>query len=200
MRLPVPQLRSHMPRWAADTELIVFAGGYGGDSYVRALSVFCAAATSLRHASSSSSFGFVFSPHPGYPSSYEEGLFTRWGCLTEGGNLKVVRPKQWGGVTTAQLVSVAKASASMDSTVGAQSLAIGVPHVYVSDRDDVWTRMGLISNALTPESLVGVLNVTFRARGFRAPTDAMARVGVPPNGTAIMEERLRSLLRRDAIP
>ena len=88
----------------------------------------------------------------------------------------------------------------MDSTVGAQSLAIGVPHVYVSDRDDCWTRAGLIPNARTPEGLVHVLNATFRARGFRAPADAMARIGVPPNGSAIQEARLRSLLRRDAIP
>jgi hypothetical protein len=26
-------------------------------------------------------FVFVFSPHPGYPSSYEKALFQSWGCL-----------------------------------------------------------------------------------------------------------------------
>ena len=121
---------SHSPVWPPSTEIVVFAGGYGGGDYVQALYLFCRAVTRLREPASN--LRFVFSPHPGYPSSRERLLFEQWGCLDDGANLKVVDPHTWGGLTTAQLVSAAQASMSKGSTVGGQSLAIGVPHVYIS--------------------------------------------------------------------
>ena len=79
--------------WPDETIVIVFAGGYGGAPYTQGLSLFCEAAKALR----GTRFGFVFSPHPGYPSSYEAGLFKEWGCLEDAGtgNMRVVHQDTW---------------------------------------------------------------------------------------------------------
>lgn len=62
-----------------------------------------------------------------------------------------------------------------------------------------FTRLGLIPSTTSVPALVHTLNVTFRAEGFQAPADAMARLGVPANGSALIEQRLRALLRRDTV-
>jgi len=176
--------------WPPSTVVVVYAGGYGGDEYSAALQLFCAAVTRF-----SDGFGFVFSPHPGYPSSYEASLFDGWGC--NGSSLQVVGSS--GGpldkYSTAQLVAASNASLSLDSTVGPQSLAIGIPHGYVTDQYmSLWSELGLIPRAPSAEALVQVLNETFRAEGFRVAGDVMAAAGVPTNGTANQLRRLRELL------
>ena len=187
-------LEAHGARWPTHTILIVFAGGYGGTEYVQGLKVFCDAVTLLR----SCNFGFVFSPHPGYPSSFEQSLFNAWGCGRGGrSNLKVVDPEAWTANGTAVLVAGANASASIDSTVAAQSLAIGKPHVYLSPKvRNVFIEDGLIPVAPNASALVATLNVSFRHERFTVPNDAMWRAGVPANGTANQEFRLLQLLRR----
>ena len=131
------QIRMHGPVWPISSDLVVFAGGYGGGEYEVALQLFCDAVITSR----GSSLRFVFSPHPGYSSSVERALFVQWGCLPTGAasddTLKVVsNTSDWGGLSTPQLVSAAQASVSAGSTVGAQSLAVGVPHAYVSSIGD----------------------------------------------------------------
>ena len=190
--------------WPESTLLVVFAGGYGGEAYLQGLSVFCEAAKILR----SSGFGFVFSPHPGYPSSFERSLFAQWGCL-EGiglngadapqklaGGVKVVDPMEWVANSTAVLTAAANASISYDSTVGAQSLAIGKPHAYLSpSKRDVFTAMRLIPVAPSVGALIGALNVSFRAERFTVSANAMALAGVPLNGTLQQVARLQALLQ-----
>ena len=63
----------------------------------------------------------------------------------------------------------------------------------------IFTQHGLIPSVTTAEGLVRLLNDTWRDAGFRAPADAMQRIGVPANGSQIQEERLRELLRRDEV-
>lgn len=178
----------HGGTWPEGTVMVVYAGGYGGAQYTHALRLFCECVSRLPN------IGFVFSPHPGYASSYEAALFRLWGCLGPA-NLKVV-DGAWGGVTTAQLVAASNASLSLGSTVGAQSLAIGVPHVYVTDcYRNLWTRLGLIPTAPTASDLARIVNVTLREEGYAVAADAMAVAGVPLNGTANQIARLRALLQ-----
>ena len=66
---------------------VIFAGGYGNESYVASLRVYCESALTLTYAdqnkkkeSDTTHFRFVFTPHPGYPPEYEESLFEEWGC------------------------------------------------------------------------------------------------------------------------
>ena len=94
----------------------------------------------------------VCSPHPGYPSSYERGLFDEWGCNP------VVEDESWGR-STGELVVAANASMSQASTVGGQSLSVGKPHTYTSRKfEDVFTEAGLILSSPTETSLVLTLN------------------------------------------
>ena len=68
------------------------------------------------------------------------------------------------------LVAAANASLSYDSTVGAQSLAIGKPHAYLSDtRRDVFTQLGLIPNAPTVRALEDVRAERSRRLGEGKP-------------------------------
>ena len=95
------------------------------------------------------------------------------------------------------MVAAANGSISLYSTVGAQSLAIGKPHVYVTDDyHNLFTRLGLIPTAQTAAELVQLLNVTLRAEGYAIGGDAMAAAGVPVNGTANQIARLRALLSK----
>ena len=98
--------------------------------------------------------------------------------------------------STAQLVAASDGSLSVASSVGGQSLSIGKPHAYLSAaRHDVFTDSGLIPVAPNISSLVATLNGTFRAENFTVSADAMAIAGVPLNGTANQEARLRQLLQ-----
>ena len=192
-------LTAHAPVWDTASRIIVFAGGYGGEAYTRGLRIFCGAILALRNASD---LVFVFSPHPGYAPQHERGLFEAWGCLPQrGSTLKVVSPtSEWrapGGrlLSTAELVAASDGSLSLDSTVGGQSLSIGKPHAYLSPHyRDVFSAAALIPRAPTVGELVEAVNATFRRERFRIAKDALSIAGVPVNGSANQEARLRQLL------
>jgi len=170
----------------------------------------------------------LHSPHPGYPSSYETGLFQDWGCVPSGGtsspspvNLFIADDFGWE-LNTGQLVVAANASVSEASTVGGQSLSVGVPHSYTNPSfSDVFTAAGLIPASPTAALLVQTLNGaflarlarqssglrapsglvsvfwhtagTFRSNEFAVPLSDMAEAGVPTNGTANIAARLTAL-------
>ncbi len=96
------------------------------------------------------------------------------------------------------LVAASNGSFSAYSSVGGQSLSIGKPHAYARSPPvgNVFTRLGLIPNAPSAVELVAALNRTFREEDFAIGADAMALAGVPVNGSANTEARLRALLRR----
>ena len=99
-------------------QVVVYAGGYGGECYTASLRVLCDSALNIL----GEDFVFVFSPHPGYPSTYEAGLFQEWGCLPPGGqsvatkvNL-LVGTEEWA-LSTTELVVASNGSISDASTV-----------------------------------------------------------------------------------
>jgi hypothetical protein len=111
------------------------SGGYGEDSYVNSLDIFCSTAKKLcmeeypcweRQPSNSErkgterSYAFVFSPHPGYTSTFEAKLFEDSGC----GNYVRILPEMLS-ISTAEMIVSSNVSVSQCSTVGGQSLSVG---------------------------------------------------------------------------
>lgn len=239
---------------------VVYAGGYG-EGYDSSLFNFCLAAIQLSNSNTSDSnssfdthstspssdndksatygnadnslFRFVFSPHPGYPSSYEAQLFEKWGCLPyvliiglgESKQLDVEDDNQYSqedddhidssiitdlnSLTTSQIIVASNASISQCSTVGGQSLSVGVPHVYtyvpattVSDAgseicQDVFTDADLIPQAFSTSDLAEVLDSQFKVNDYTVDPTVMHDAGVPTNGTENVLEAIYLSLRRN---
>ena len=117
------------------------SGGYGGDDYVNSINIFCETAKQLcqdnecivydglKHKTSPSrhvqttinaKYAFVFSPHPGYTSSFEAKYFKKWGCDAY---IRIL-PEKFG-FSTAEIIASSNVSTSQCSTVGGQSLSVG---------------------------------------------------------------------------
>jgi len=187
---------------------IVFAGGYGDNEYVNSLEIFCSTTKQLcaDHACGQAShktnnneeriYSFVFSPHPGYSSSFEAKLFRDWGCADH----ILILPEKLS-ISTAELITSSNVSVSQCSTVGGQSLSVGVAHAYLTEVngcEDVFTASSLIPIASTSDDFVYLL---LESDSFRGPDEdytvdsaAVVAAGVPVNGTENIVSEINSHL------
>mgnify|MGYP000660452565 CR=1 FL=1 len=175
------------PNITADTVAIVYAGGYGEEAYEASLKAFCTTATEAGEG-----FAFSFSPHPGYDPSYEEGLFASWGCAD-----RVIIVWDSLHMDTAHIVAASNTSLSQCSTVGGQSLAIGVPHAYVSPEGscvDVFTSAKLIPTTPTAHELEETLMKDFADENYSVPKYDILRAGIPLDATHRIYSRLLELI------
>ena len=166
-----------------DNVLVMYAGGYGGTSYVKSVETFCMTAMALP-----SEYLCLFSPHPGYDPAFEEAIFTRVGCIKQ-----VLVVKEF---SSAQIVAASNASVSQCSTVGGQSLSISVPHAYVGPREDmcedVFTNANLIPQVLDAAQLIEQLTVGFQREDYYVSESAVVEAGVPLDGA---DRAMASLLQ-----
>jgi hypothetical protein len=157
--------------------LVAYAGGYGDASYNMSVSIFCE--TCAKNADAR--YQCMFTPHPGYDPSFEAEIFANHGCSES-----VLIISNELNLTTAQVVAASNASLSQCSTVGGQSIAITVPHAYVSDScADVFTSAGLIDTVATPSSLLQKLTQDFKDEDFYISPASVEAAGVPLNGEAL---------------
>ena len=186
--------------------VVTIAGGYGspGGTYDDALAVLCETALqspsgSSSSASSSSSYiSFFFSPHPGYPPSYESAFFEEHGC---GADITIIAESMQ--LSTALVFAASNATLSQCSTTGGQSLAIAVPHVYVAgaaDADsqcsDVFADAGLIPTVSSASELLAALGVLGRSvPPYSVHKGALPEAGVPLDGEEEAVRRLFTLLQ-----
>jgi len=176
----VLQRKAHLEP-SSDNVLVLYAGGYGDETYKKSVETFCAVAKELP-----SHFLSIFSPHPGYSPSFEEMLFRQGGC-----DSRVLIVTDF---TSAQVVAASNASLSQCSTVGGQSLSITVPHAYVGPAEDacedVFTTAGLIPQVSFTEQLREVLEKKFSEEGYYVSPEDVEKAGVPLDG----EERVMRAL------
>jgi hypothetical protein len=176
---------------AAETVLAVYAGGYGDQSYNDSVSTFCEAAKALRGATSPP-FLFMFSPHPGYSTDYEQSIFDALGCSDD---VLVLDSDSSDSVSisTPQVVAASNASLSQCSTVGGQSLSISIPHIYIDLNrtcNDVFTAAALIDNVASTDSLLKKLTVDLKKENYYMAPSKVEGAGVPLNG----EERVLKVI------
>jgi hypothetical protein len=181
------------PNAGPGTIAVVYAGGYGAESYTASLRTFCdvAAALTVGSISPDQDYAFSFAPHPGYDPMYEEALFKEWGCESV---IAIV----WEafGLDTSTAVAASNASTSECSTVGGQSLAIGVPHAYVAMAAacvDVFTSAELIPTTPSVAQLTTALTETFRDESYHIPPYDVVEAGIPLDAIHRIEGRLRDI-------
>ena len=174
---------------------VVFAGGYTdhlASSYDASLRIFCTTAINL--SATSSTYRFLFSPHPGYdPIAYEVPRFKKWGCDEE--VIHVLSEHE--GFSTAEIVAASNVSLSQCSTVGGQSLAISKPHSFISTEDkcvDVFTEAGLIPHAFTPEILENTITETFKVENYYVPKSDIVASGIPLLAVRKIWNRMNTIL------
>lgn len=169
---------------------VVYAGGYGNASYTASLKEFCDTAAQLGgSARGGGGFAFAFSPHPGYSPSYEAGLFDSWGCSD------VVHIIPLETLDIAHVVAASNVSLSQCSTVGGQSISIGVPHAYLSlTCEDVFTNAELIPRATSASALSSLLTDTFATEAYAVPPGDVVKAGIPLDATRRMAARLEVLM------
>ena len=118
-------------------------------------------------------------------------------------------------LSTAQVFAASDATLSQCSTTGGQSLAIGVPHIYVNaasgakggaPRDsaplaqcsDVFTEAHLIPNVSTGTALLAALEAMGKERPpYSVAKDALPEVGVPLDGEREVLQRVKILLMQE---
>jgi hypothetical protein len=190
---------------AASAVAVSFAGGYGlpGGLYDKSLAVLCATATAAATApgSGAGSYTFFFTPHPGYPSSYEESFFRQHGCVDY---ITIITPTL--ELDTALVFAASNVTMSQCSTTGGQSIAIGIPHIYIpgdasstSMCIDVFTEATptLIQNANDSTHVMQVLReLSGTVPPYRVSKDVMQEAGVPLDAVARSMKRFNTLLQK----
>lgn len=169
---------SRDPAPARDNSVIVvYAGGYGGITYNESVSTFCEACASA----DDDSLLCVFSPHPGYPPSFEAEIFESNHCVKE-----VLIVDDSFHLTTSAVVAASNASLSECSTVGGQSVAISIPHAYVNGPgdtcQDVFTSSGLIDNVTNAAALRQKILMAFKSEDYYISPARVEEAGVPLDG------------------
>ena len=174
--------------FSSDTSvLFTFAGDYGESDYDDSVILFCDTVSSM-----SNDALFAFTPHPGYPSSYEEAIFQQHGCSD---HIVIVTPDM--ELSTALVVAASNASMSYCSTVGGQSISIGVPHVYTVPSsanacNDMFTAADVIGIDESVSSLQNTLLVDFKEVEYVVDPVSISTAGIPLNSTDIIVENLLS--------
>lgn len=168
--------------------LFTFAGDYGESDYDDSLILFCDTVNSM-----SNDALFAFTPHPGYPSSYEEAIFEQHGCSD---HIVIVTPDM--ALSTALVVAASNASMSYCSTVGGQSVSIGVPHIYTVPSssahvcNDMFTAADVIGIDESVSSLQYTLLVDFKELDYFVDPVSISTAGIPLNSTDLIVENLLS--------
>ena len=166
-----------------DAILVTYAGGYGDASYNRSVSTFCEACAE----NPEEAYQCVFTPHPGYDPSFEAGIFAEHGCED---SVLIVSAEL--NLTTSQIVVASNASLSQCSTVGGQSVAVGIPHAYVDDScKDALTQSGLIDTVGSSLSLLEKITRDFKDEGFYISPVSVEDAGVPLDGEAQVLKALK---------
>jgi len=192
-------LEQDLPVWA-------FFGGYGGASYNASVGVLADAIVS---GGVLKSFHIVITPHPGQGKAggVEEdilrrrGVAVRWATAgpSPGQHHLLVRDPAAVVIVEATLANsssiaaIANATASVDSTCGLQSLAIGKPALYIDHAgnfSDVATAEGLIPEAQTPRQVLNFLHEA-QSAGFRFPASKLEEAGIPSGAAGRMAARVR---------
>lgn len=166
---------------------VMFAGGYGS-GYNASLDIYCNVARQLGTAGV---MMFSFSPHPGYDPSFESEYFRSHGCPS----IIVLEPHL--GFTTAEVCAASNVSVSQTSTVGGQSLSVGVPHAYLHSNttqyDDVFTMTSLIPVCTDDNCFYRLLTYDFANIHYKFDPSRLSNAGVPRDGTNKMKSRLMTL-------
>ena len=158
--------------------LLTYFGGYGPGDYRASVEMFArAVAIEQRH----SELNVVFVPHPGgiYPTDVERAIFE-----AAGANVAILDDETMDATMSAAVAAVSNATASQASTCGMQSLAIGVPAMYVAvvgDRSpdtQLGAALGLAPIARNESEVSSALQ-DFREAGWRFNASRVAEAGVP---------------------
>ena len=169
---------------APATPLALYFGGYGA-TYLQAVQVFADAVARLQAASA---LCVGFSAHPGFENHTEpeQAIFARAGA-----RVRIV-----SGVPSALLAGMANLTVSQGSTTGVQSLYVGTAAAFAIGSADlapanIACDAGLIPWARDAPAEERIYSA-MRADGFRANASALRDLGVPPNATKRMGDRIRA--------
>jgi hypothetical protein len=150
-----------------------------------------------RTTTTTTKYQYFFTPHPGYSISYEKNFFAQNGCSH---NIILITPEM--NLSTANVFSASNITLSQCSTTGGQSIAIGIPHIYMyggNTCNDVFTQSNLIANVLNISQYNTEVNNLSHTKPFPyyVPSTALNDAGVPLDATTKVVKRLQDVLNKN---
>lgn len=184
-------------RLAVHRPVFAFFGGYGSRSYNQSIEVL---ADAIQRGDILTEFEVFITPHPGQggAGAVEEAILRSRGVKVRRIGAVARHPQtllqaavaivEPAVANSSSIAAIANVTASVDSTCGLQSLAVGKPSVYVDHNgnfSDVATFEGLIPVVKEPGHLVQFL-ADAKAAGFKFDPRKLEEAGIPAGAAALM--------------